>query len=177
LQIHPRVMHEIMEAGSWCEGSTIQNMWAGLLSTSCEIEKSNDNSLLFIQTLKKLTSIQAKLINHVCNNCKVRLHPNSLITGKPVLLNLEELYLVTNCQNIQILDTEMDSLRANDLISTYSGGFDTGSNPLMANLRPTAFLLHMYAKTQGYNGDLSIFYQSRIVENDDDEDVSRVLST
>jgi hypothetical protein len=176
LQIHPRVMHEIMEGGSWCEDSTMQDMWSGLLSISCETGQGSDNSLLFIQTLSKLTSIQAKIINHICENCKVRLHPNSLITGKIIILNLEELFFLTKCNDIQTLDTEMDNLRANDLISSLTGGFVAEENPLIAKLRPSAFLLHMFAKTQGFSGDVKDFYKERIVENDDDEDIMRVLS-
>lgn len=167
LQIHPRVIHEIMEEGSWCEDNTLQNMWAGLLSASCDVQVS-DSNILFLKILKHLTSTQAKIVNLICSTCKVRQYNNVLIQGRSVILTIEELFELTGIGNIEQLDSELDNLRANDLI-TFGGGFQVGDNPLVAKLKPSAFLLNLYAKTQGFQGSLIGFYKDRLIEEDDDE--------
>jgi hypothetical protein len=166
LAVHPRIVNEVMENGSWCEDESLQEMWAGLLAASCK-DNGNDTNILFTQKLKVLTTIQAKIINAVCEVCQVDLYDNDLIHGRNVHLTLDNLIEITGCSNVDQLDTELDSLRANEFITSDrlegSGGFDITSNPLVANLEPTAILLNLYAKTQGFNGPLKAFYHSRII--------------
>ena len=168
LSIHPRVINEIMETGSWCDDDSIQEMWAGLICSACSPGNNSDRNLLFIQTLKLLTTTQAKLINHICTLCKVAIHQSGLLQGVDFMLTLEEVKRVTEVQDLDQLDSELDMLRSRELIGrgTGGGGFIINSGVLVADLTATAFLLNFFAKTQGFQGSLWEFYLPQTVEVD-----------
>lgn len=60
---NPKVVKEIIEESSWSDDEQVQRMWAGLIAISAANTKNSDDSLVYIETLKKLTSFQARLIN------------------------------------------------------------------------------------------------------------------
>src|ERR1039457_4472912 len=41
LEAHPRLAWQIIEKGSWTDDEVIQNMWAGLLASSCSGRKDD----------------------------------------------------------------------------------------------------------------------------------------
>jgi hypothetical protein len=169
LTVHPRIMNEVMENGSWCDDESLQDMWAGLLASSWNAN-GDDANILFTQKLKNITTIQAKVVKIICEQCNVTLHDSGLIEGRNVQLTLDQLINITGCDDVNQLDSELDSLRANELISSgvfeRGGGFNALDNPLVANLRPSAILLHLHAKTQGFSGQLKTFYQSKLIPFD-----------
>ncbi|WP_342331744.1 hypothetical protein [Pedobacter sp. FW305-3-2-15-E-R2A2] len=164
LSLHPRIANELLEHGSLCDDDKLQEMWSGLLFVSIEIGESNDQNLLFANALKQLTAIQARLINHVCQNCKVKVCGNGLLIGGKMKMDLLEITNITGCSDIHQLDAELDSLRTSNLIL---GGFSMSKDPIEAELRVSAFLLALYSKTQGYKGQLLDFYSNQIADGDD----------
>lgn len=64
-QANPVLVREVLEEASWCEDENIQSMWAGLLSVAAGNTAISDDSLVYTDTLKRLTPFQAKLINEV----------------------------------------------------------------------------------------------------------------
>jgi hypothetical protein len=179
LTVHPRIVHEVMDSGSWCDDNTLQDMWAGLLTSSCEICTTSDSNLLFVNSLKQLTSIQAKVINHICSKCCVVVHLNQFLTATSLTLTFNELSLITGSDNLLQLDAELDNLRANEFIGNSlfgsGGGFSMSDNPITANLRPSAFLLQLYAKSQGFKGDIKEFYKNQIIEFDATDNDGKIL--
>lgn len=61
----PKVVKEIIEESSWEDDDQVQRMWAGLIAISASNTKNSDDSLVYIETLKKLTSFQARIINQI----------------------------------------------------------------------------------------------------------------
>lgn len=61
----PRIIKEIIEEGSWASDDAIQSMWAGLISASAQDGKSNNDCLIYVDLLKRLTPFQARLINGI----------------------------------------------------------------------------------------------------------------
>ncbi len=59
----PRLLKEIVENSSYCEDDGIKNMWAGLIANSSTNPNATDDTLIYIDTLKKMTSFQACLLN------------------------------------------------------------------------------------------------------------------
>ncbi len=166
LSAHPRIVHEVLEEGSWCEDEILQGMWAGLLSSSVGEGQASDSNILYLNVLKKLTTIQAKIINHICTTCKVKLFNSDLLVGSQIIMTLEELIQVSGSNDVYQLDAELDNLRANDLVEDM-GGFIPSAVPLKADLCPSAFLLQLYAKTNAYKGSLKDFYKDQIILVDD----------
>lgn len=70
LRAHPRLVAEIVEHGSWCDGEELQSMWAGLLASSCTPSGNDDSNLLFTDILKRLTTHEARLLQFACDRFK-----------------------------------------------------------------------------------------------------------
>src|SRR5947209_5743600 len=79
LQAHPRMINSILEEGSWIEDSEIQEMWGGLLASSCTESGDDDSNLLFVNLLGGLTRMQAKVVKYACEQAKKIVLPNGLI--------------------------------------------------------------------------------------------------
>lgn len=165
ITVHPRILKELMESGTWCEDGLLQEMWAGLLISSLEKGNAKGKNVLLLDSLKKITSIQAKILEFACKNCKVRLYDSGLLLASEVQITHEDLTLLTGEDDLFQLDAEIDNLRAQELIS--SGGYNARKLPLVAKFSPSAFALNLYAKTQGHSNSLSDFYKNQIADKDD----------
>lgn len=169
LSAHPRVVKEIMENGSWCDDETLQEMWAGLIASSCDKNNGDDINLLFVNTLKNLTSNQAKILNYICDNCQMEVDKNGFIFAEHIDLDLEQIYQILGVQEIHKIDTEFDNMSSADLLSGgpligHARGFSFGSNELKAQLEPTPFAIALFIKSKGFKGTPKEYYNLEYIE-------------
>lgn len=71
----PKVVKEIIEESSWADDARVQEMWAGLIANSARNTRHSDDSLVYIETLKRLTPFQARVVNLIYSDprcCSVR---------------------------------------------------------------------------------------------------------
>jgi hypothetical protein len=61
---HPRLVAQIIEHGSWTDSGEVQRLWAGLLASSCTVDGSDDSNLIFVDTLSRLTLLQARILEY-----------------------------------------------------------------------------------------------------------------
>lgn len=120
----PKVIKDIIEESSWAEDDQIQRMWAGLIAISASNTRNSDDSPVYIETLKKLTPFQARVINHVYSDprcCSVKdagrppvgkfFNPeNQLIYSVPEILklypgDLSEIVPIKNVTEDEILSS------------------------------------------------------------------------
>ena len=145
-RIHPRLLNSILDAGSWTDDAIVQEMWGGLLASSCTPSGQDDSNLLFINLLANMTKIQAKVLRFACEQARKFAAPNGLPMAEPFEVDLDTLQQLTGEMDIHRLDREMDHLRAMELLEA---GFDSRSPELRAHLTPTALGLHLYVRCQG----------------------------
>jgi hypothetical protein len=149
LHAAPRLVHTILNEASWIEDSEVQDMWAGLLSSSCTEDGDDDSNLLFTNLLSQLTKLQARIVNFACERSTKRVASNGLLdTDRYTYIDVVDLCNATGEVNEHRLDCEMDHLRNLGLISDGSG-FHLGSTQLTAFLDPTPLALQMYVRCQG----------------------------
>lgn len=75
---NPRLIHEVIEHGSWVDDGCIQQMWAGLIAVASNTPSAADDSLVYTETLRRLTPFQARILNHVYGDprcCSVTTNP------------------------------------------------------------------------------------------------------
>jgi len=128
-QVHPRIMHRVIEDGSWCDDETVREMWSGLLASSCTETGKDDSNLLFINTLNQLSTIEVKILKYVCDNSKKYRTTAGWIGAYRLELDVDFIVGITGVEDVHRLDRELDHLRALELID---GGFESdlmvGSN-------------------------------------------------
>lgn len=159
LSAHPRVVKEIIDNGSWCDNDEIQRMWAGLIASTYNEKEGDDGNLLYVDTLKRLTVVQAKLLNYICVHCELSVDKNGFVFAEHIQLNLEQLSDITGVDDVHRLDTELDNLASFDIINGgalhgHGAGFTFQDNEekLKADLEPSPFAIALYVKAQGYKG-------------------------
>jgi hypothetical protein len=165
IKAHPRVALSIIDNGSLNDNDEVQELWAGLFVSSCTKDGQDDENLIFVDLLKQLTIVEAKILKYSCSNARKILHDNGLLTGDEFEVTCEELFSLTGIKDIHRLDRELDHLRSLELIghSIGSGGFSSTDDSLRADITPTALALNLYIKSQGFNDDPVKFWETGVI--------------
>ena len=63
---HPRIVHTILEESGWVDDDMVQDMWAGLLSSSCTEAGDDDSNLIFtnLAAHEKIEVAANTTVNH-----------------------------------------------------------------------------------------------------------------
>lgn len=165
VKAYPRVALSIIENGSLNDNPEIQELWAGLFASSCTKDGQDDENLIFVDLLKQLTIVEAKILNYACKNSRKVIYDNGLMLGADFKIECKELICLTGVTDIHRLDRELDHLRSLELIGSAfeGGGFDASDDKLTAGITPTALALNLYIKSQGYNGDPTKYWTTGLM--------------
>lgn len=149
LQGHPKLIMNIINDGSWTDDDVIQDMWAGLLASSCSKDGKDEANLIFINTLNQLTKIEILILDYSCKNSNKYITNAGWIAANELIIPLKSIVEITNIDDLHRLDRELDHLRTLNIIgdSGISGGFNSESTD--ADITPTPFALHMFARCNG----------------------------
>ncbi len=143
----PRLIMESLNNASWADREDVQQMWAGLLASSCTADGHDDSNWIFINLLGQLTSMQAGILKAACEAATKVVRADGLIDALGLTRTAEELVALTGCTDVQRIDRELDHLRVHGLIAVgFMGGF---SKQPLADIHPTALALHLYVRAQG----------------------------
>jgi len=158
ISAHPRMIYATIENGSWAEDDLMQNLWAGLLASSCTPDGKDDSNLIFINMLSQLTNSQAKLIKHICENAEIFKSKAGWIGANTLYIEADELIGITGIEDLHQLDRELDHLRALELIM---GGFSPDTT--LADVTPHALCLQLYVRSHGYVGSPIEYFGDRVI--------------
>lgn len=160
---HPRLVSSIIERGSWMDDSYVQDLWGGLLASSCTEDGDDDSNLMFIDLLSSITKSQARMLNYICINAEKYMSPEGLPAAKYFYISFEILKEVSQIDDLIRIDRELDHLRGNELIL---GGFDFDqSTTAIARVLPTAIAQNMYVRCQGSRKTPIEFFNLTIPED------------
>jgi hypothetical protein len=143
----PRLIVESLNHASWADSEEVQQMWAGLLASSCSPDGRDDSNWIFINLLGQLTEMQAHILKTACETAPKVIHPDGFIAAEALHRTAEELTALTGCADVQRIDRELDHLRALGLMQRgFISGFAT--QPL-ADIQPSSLALHLYVRAEG----------------------------
>ena len=145
----------------WVDDSTVSNMWAGLLALACSKEGLDDSSLIFINILSQITSLQAKIINYACNTVEVKLSKKGGIYCDMPRVSISKVFGITGCNDIHRVDRELDQLRSLELIGSGIGGGGFTIELDNADISPQPLALHFYARCQGWACKVEDYYNAQ----------------
>lgn len=127
----------------------MQQMWAGLLATACTSDGNDQRNLVFVNLLEQMTSSQAKLLRHACETAHNRKTPQGYIQAGDVIVSNQDAMVLLGTSDIHDADVQLDHLRELGVLS-MEGGFHPHSD--RAYITPSALGLHLYVRSNGYNG-------------------------
>jgi hypothetical protein len=160
-----RLVSEVVEGGSRCEDEKLQDMWAGLLASSLTPDGTNDSNIIYLSTLRRLTSGEAKLIEHVCVNCRKGLNGNNEVQPYGYGLKIEEIKEILQCADASEVQSYLGHLRSLELLMGAGMVFleiaitREGRQKFEApNLTPSRFGLHFFVRCQGSRKTLKEYF-------------------
>lgn len=168
LKANPKVAIAVMESSSYEEDDTIQDMWAGLFVSSCTEDGNDDSNMVFVDLLKSLNRIEARILQYACNNATVKVFQNGLILGAKYLVSFNDITAIAETDDVYLIDNCLDHLLQIGLLrdSDYEGisGFQATDKTLQAGITPSALGLSLYYKATGSKLSLLDFYRPRLQE-------------
>lgn len=154
LHAHPRLVSSVLEHGSWSDEVEIQEMWGGLLASSCTKDGRDDSNVIFVHLLSHLTSLQVRILTYSCEHCVKEANAQGLIAAKgPLYVEIEKLKSIAMSDDIHRIDRELDNLRGLELINA---GIEFRSG--RAEIAPSALALNLYVRCHGSNAPATDFF-------------------
>lgn len=152
LTANARVGLAIMEEGSKVDDEELQDMWAGLFASSCTPDGQDDSNMNFVDLIRRMSSVEARVLDYACKNCKKTIYPNQLIAAETIKIPFDVLADIAKTDNIYRLDSELDHMRSIELLENGGifmpgGGFIADGENLDANITPSPLALNLYYRT------------------------------
>lgn len=152
LTANARVGVTIMEECSAVDDEELQDLWAGLFASSCTPDGRDDSNMNFVDLLRRMSTIEARILDYACKHAKKYIYPNRLISAESLTVPFDTLVQITGTNDIYRLDRELDHMRSIELlpqddIFEGGGGFSIGDDQLDADVSPTPLALNLYFRT------------------------------
>lgn len=173
---NPRVGLAILEECSMVDDCSLQDLWAGLFVSSCTQDGKDDSNMIFVDLLRRMSSVEARIIDYACRECTIVLYPNGLFLANEINISFEKLKVISGCEDLYRLDNELDHMRSLELLVTggdftVGGGF-SASDDLNANITPGPLALYLFYKTHSTGSKPIDFWADRVISSEDIEEKS-----
>lgn len=182
LTANARVGLSIIEGCSEVDNEELQEMWAGLFVSSCTPDGRDDSNMNFVDLMRRMSSVEAKIIDYACSNCYKYIYPNNLIVAESLTVPFETLVKIAGTADIYRLDSELDHMRSIELLTQggldgSGGGFDVSDGPLEANITPSALALNMYFKIHSQGISPKEYWGDKLIPRREDDDKQKQQET
>lgn len=108
--IHPDVLRQILEHGSWADIDWTRGLWANLLLTSCSASGTDRASLNFAVLLSQMNLNQTRLLDWVCGESAKAMAESGATEPVPVECAADQLKRVTGVGDLVRVEREIDYL-------------------------------------------------------------------
>jgi hypothetical protein len=144
----PRIVTKILEDGSWADEDWLQQMWAGLLATSCGSEASADSNNFFVELFSKLAAVHVRIFRYACLRASNILSIAGPFSPAPVICTREEIMEVAGSRELLGIERDIQHLRELGLLEEI-GNLLPSSGNYEANITPSSVGVHLYARCKG----------------------------
>ncbi|HLY40886.1 MAG TPA: hypothetical protein VKR52_06705 [Terracidiphilus sp.] len=156
LRIHPKALLRILEDGSWAEAEWIQELWAGLLATSCTLDGKDESGLMYSGLLSQLTPIHLRIFVAACTRAKKVFSGLNRFASRPVSCSTEEIMKITGSRDMLRIERDLEHLTDLGLLekrdkSAFYLSIDS------ENITPTPLGLQLYARCHGHRDSAQDF--------------------
>jgi hypothetical protein len=162
-RFNPMVAGRLLEAASYADDELLQNMWAGLLASSCTAEGDDDSNLTHLNLLANMTRNQAKIIDWLAKQVPEdgwKSNPfiiqNGFKVSEYVEVDGKRLSEITGESDLVRLHSELVSLvKSLNLIECQPLGMsnsrstDSKEEQFGYRIRPSYWCLWFYIRCQG----------------------------
>ena len=147
LRAHPPLVTSILKHGSWADDFT-QQLWAGVLATSCTPDGPDESNTEFADLLVSLSHTQSRIFVAACVKALELRRETDSSSSTRIVLTPEEMIHITGMYDISRIATDMAYLFNSGMIERV---FDfTSYLPMDTfDITPTPLGLELYARCKG----------------------------
>ena len=167
-----RVGLSIMDNCSMVDDERLQDLWAGLFVSSCTPDGKDDSNMNFVDLLRRMSTIEARILDYACVHCMKKIYPNKLILADSLTIPFDLLTEIAGTDDVYRLDTELDHMRSIELLhggAFVSGGGFSASDSLEANITPSPLALNLYYKTHTIGISPIEFWGDKLIPSQEDD--------
>ena len=130
----------------------------------------------FVDLLRRMSSVEAKILDYACRNCNKYIYPNQLIIAENITVSFETLVKIAGTNDRYRLDSELDHMRSIELLlqggsfADSGGGFTASDNSLEANITPSPLALNLYFKTHSLGISPKVFWGDKLISRNEEAD-------
>jgi hypothetical protein len=145
---HPELVVKIIENGSWADSDWVQQLWAGLLVTSCTADGQDKSNLIFVELLDKLTPIHLRILSAACKKGAEVISEGESISKLTLYFSPEELIEATGSQSLLKIQQTISHLSTFGLLAESAR---SSYIPITEKTKttPTNLGLQMHARCHG----------------------------
>ena len=172
---NPKVAMNIMDNSSLEEDETLQDMWAGLFASACTEDGKDDSNMIYVDMLKRLNRVEAKILQYSCSHAPIYLFANGLIMGAKFLVPFDKIVSIAGTSDKYIIDGSLDHLIKIGLLRSDDfdlvSGFMATDNDLQAGISPSALGLSLFYKASASPLSLLDIYKNQLIDYKNDDGV------
>jgi hypothetical protein len=110
MHAHPQIVASILRNGSWSGDNSMQQLWAGLLVSSCTAEGTNESNRDFIELLVQVTETQARILVAGCKRATESMSGLEGERSKEIIITPEEMIQISGMYDAYRIATEVSYL-------------------------------------------------------------------
>jgi len=149
MRADPQIVESILKEGSWGNDDLTSRLWAGLLASSCSLERTDQSNKGFVELLAQMTPNQARILVEGC----IRAPKLSWVQrgGVPVtvLLTPEEMIRITGTYDLNRSASDMAYLHVHGLIEK-NFDFSSYAPKESFDLTPTSLGVQLFKACRGH---------------------------
>lgn len=146
--IHPDVLRQILDNGSWADLDWTRDLWSNLLISSCTAAGTDRGGLQFAVLLSQMNVNQSRLLDWICSESARRMAESGSSEPESVAYSADQLKMVTRIGDLVRVEREIDHLAELGLLksrprATY---FDEEDDLVLC---PTILGMEYHARSRG----------------------------
>jgi hypothetical protein len=151
------IVLRILEDGSWADSEPTQQLWAGLLATSCSLDGNDESNLELVNMLSQLTTIHIRFFAAACTKSSKYMSGEDRVSARAITLTAAEMTQITGSRDLIRIHRDLEHLSDLGLltITVRSMSF----SPIEGtDVAPTSKALELFARCNGHRGTTQEFY-------------------
>ena len=106
----PGLVVKVLQYGSWADEGWIQQMWAGLLATTCSMDGDDGSNEFFIDLFSKLADVHVCIFTYACMRTTNLQATSGSTSSEPLICTREELMEVTGSRELLRIERDLEHL-------------------------------------------------------------------
>ena len=145
---HPQMVADILREGSWANDELMQQLWAGLLVTSCSADGTDESNRSFIELMVQVTPAQGRILAAGCAKAIELAEGAEDASSRQITITPEQMIQISGMYDLYRSATDVSYLYNFGLLDKVFD-FTTYLPKDVFNIRPSKLGLELFRRCQG----------------------------